>query len=66
MLVGALAYSGRWRGLLAESKGSVVTAEGVETEEQPDAVQTLGCDRAQGFLLARPMPIEELTAMLTA
>jgi EAL domain-containing protein (putative c-di-GMP-specific phosphodiesterase class I) len=51
---------------MARAFGSVVTAEGVETEEQLAAVQTLGCDRAQGFLLARPMPIEALTAMLTA
>ncbi len=35
-----------------------VVAEGVETEEQLDHVRRLGCDRAQGHLLARPMALE--------
>jgi predicted signal transduction protein with EAL and GGDEF domain len=34
--------------------GLVVIAEGVETQSQLDAVKSLGCDRVQGFLLARP------------
>jgi diguanylate cyclase (GGDEF)-like protein len=33
-----------------------VTAEGVETAEQHDALRQLGCDSMQGFLFARPMP----------
>jgi diguanylate cyclase len=33
-----------------------VTAEGVETAEQHEALRTLGCDSMQGFLFARPMP----------
>jgi diguanylate cyclase (GGDEF)-like protein/PAS domain S-box-containing protein len=35
-----------------------VTAEGVETPEQRDALVALGCTHAQGFLLARPEPVE--------
>ena len=27
-------------------------------------LQTLGCDRAQGYLLARPMPADELISLL--
>jgi len=50
---------------MARGFGCVVTAEGIETEAQMAALDTLGCDRAQGFLLARPMPIEELTSLLT-
>ena len=35
--------------------GLVVVAEGVEDERQLLAVRTLGCDHAQGYLIARPM-----------
>jgi EAL domain-containing protein (putative c-di-GMP-specific phosphodiesterase class I) len=35
-----------------------VTAEGVETDEQHSALGALGCERVQGFLLARPEPAE--------
>ncbi len=31
------------------------TVEGVETEEQLGVVTTVGCDRAQGYLLGRPL-----------
>lgn len=34
-------------------------AEGVETEEQLSFLRTSGCQRIQGFLMARPMPAEE-------
>jgi len=43
-----------------------VVAEGVETELQLDYVRDRGCDRAQGYLLARPMPAEQFTAELFA
>ncbi|MGH2776308.1 MAG: putative bifunctional diguanylate cyclase/phosphodiesterase [Actinomycetota bacterium] len=33
-----------------------VVAEGVETREVWDSLQSLGCDQAQGFFLGRPMP----------
>ena len=39
---------------MARAFGCIVTAEGVETEEQLAVLKTLGCDRAQGFLLAEP------------
>src|SRR5206468_4162085 len=39
---------------LAHAIGLYVEAEGVETAGQLDALNLLGCDRAQGFLLARP------------
>ncbi len=41
-----------------------VVAEGVETSAQLDYVRARGCDRAQGFLLARPMPVEEAELIL--
>jgi diguanylate cyclase (GGDEF)-like protein len=42
-----------------------VVAEGVEEEAARDALRSLACDELQGFLLARPMPIEKLEAWLT-
>jgi len=43
-----------------------VTAEGVETEAQHTALESLGCDSMQGFLFARPMPAEAMREMLSA
>jgi diguanylate cyclase (GGDEF)-like protein/PAS domain S-box-containing protein len=41
-----------------------VVAPGVETVEQLAFLSSFGCDRVQGFLLARPMPAEEMDAYL--
>jgi EAL domain-containing protein (putative c-di-GMP-specific phosphodiesterase class I) len=41
-----------------------VTAEGVETPEAWDLLRSLGVDAAQGFLISRPVPAEELVARL--
>ena len=40
---------------LARALGLKVTAEGIETRAQADAVSAMGCDRGQGFWIARPM-----------
>jgi diguanylate cyclase (GGDEF)-like protein len=50
---------------LGHSLGLRVVAEGVEEEAARDALRALACDELQGFLLARPMPIEKLEAWLT-
>jgi EAL domain-containing protein (putative c-di-GMP-specific phosphodiesterase class I) len=44
----------------------VVSAEGVETEEQLRALTRAGCTAAAGFLLAPPGPADEITARLEA
>ena len=49
---------------LAHAIGATVVAEGVETSEQWELVNALGCDLAQGFLVGRPMPADEIVLML--
>ncbi|WP_333573845.1 putative bifunctional diguanylate cyclase/phosphodiesterase [Sphingomonas sp.] len=44
---------------LAESLGMATTAEGVETEQEHEMVQALGCTRAQGYYFGRPLPVHE-------
>jgi diguanylate cyclase (GGDEF)-like protein len=49
---------------MAHSLGLPVTAEGIETAEQLEQVRALGCDAAQGFLLARPAAPESVAGLL--
>jgi len=39
-------------------------AEGVETKEQIDLLQSIGCDQVQGYYYAKPMPEEEFFELL--
>ena len=41
---------------LAQGLGLTAVAEGVETEEQRQCLEALGCRAMQGFLFAQPMP----------
>jgi diguanylate cyclase (GGDEF)-like protein/PAS domain S-box-containing protein len=45
---------------LANSLGIVSTAEGVETEQQHEALREVGCSEMQGFLLSKPRPVGEI------
>jgi EAL domain-containing protein (putative c-di-GMP-specific phosphodiesterase class I)/GGDEF domain-containing protein len=49
---------------LAHSLGMQVTAEGVETEVAQALLSAMGCDIAQGYWIARPMPIDDLMTYL--
>ncbi len=44
---------------LAHNLGLQVTAEGVETAEVMERLDEYGCDIAQGYLIARPLPQDE-------
>lgn len=52
--------------VLGHELGMKVIAEGVETEAQLQELRQLGCDKAQGYLLSRPVPERELIAWLRA
>lgn len=41
-----------------------VISEGVETNEQIEFLKTTGCDMVQGFLFAKPMPMEEIDKLI--
>jgi EAL domain-containing protein (putative c-di-GMP-specific phosphodiesterase class I) len=51
---------------LGHSLGIRVSAEGIETNEQLVALRALACDTACGYLLARPLPADEVTALIAA
>jgi diguanylate cyclase (GGDEF)-like protein len=51
---------------LGHRLGRVVVAEGVEDEETWRMLQRLGCDSAQGFWLARPLPAADFETWLAA
>jgi EAL domain-containing protein (putative c-di-GMP-specific phosphodiesterase class I) len=57
---------------MAHSLGIDVVAEGIETEAQLERLRTLKwepedapiCDRAQGYFLGRPVPVEQATDII--
>jgi EAL domain-containing protein (putative c-di-GMP-specific phosphodiesterase class I) len=51
---------------IAHALGISVVAEGVETEMQREETFAVGCDFAQGYLFARPMPADSVDALLVA
>ncbi len=49
---------------IAHGLGALIVAEGIETRDQWRFAYTVGCDIAQGFLIGRPAPPEELLDLL--
>lgn len=50
--------------VMAKKLGFETVAEGVETEEQFQYLNEIGCDCIQGYLLGKPMPKEEIEQLL--
>lgn len=49
---------------LARQLQIITVAEGVETQEQAEFLRELGCDIAQGYYYAKPMPIAEFEQLV--
>ena len=50
---------------LAHNLGLTVCAEGVETQEALDLLRSVGCEKAQGYYMSRPVPADEISSLLT-
>ncbi len=50
--------------LMAHTLGLSVVAEGIETSEQRARLRDLGCECAQGYLFAKPLHAQEVTAFI--
>jgi diguanylate cyclase (GGDEF)-like protein len=50
---------------MAHSLDLHVVGEGVETADQLQALLEAGCDRAQGYLLGRPAPADQVEQLIT-
>ncbi|MCP5418723.1 MAG: EAL domain-containing protein [Chromatiaceae bacterium] len=58
-LVSAIVY-------LAHEFGLTVIAEGVEEASQLEFLATIGCDQYQGYLFSKPLPVAQITPMLSS
>jgi diguanylate cyclase (GGDEF)-like protein/PAS domain S-box-containing protein len=50
---------------LAHALGVLAIAEGIESDGQLASLRGLGCDLAQGFLFAKPMPAAQIQSVLS-
>ncbi|MDQ7012533.1 MAG: EAL domain-containing protein [Planctomycetota bacterium] len=49
---------------LCQALNMRITVEGIETPEQLELVDSLGCDSAQGYMFAKPMSAEDVVLLL--
>jgi diguanylate cyclase (GGDEF)-like protein len=49
---------------MGKSLSLTVVAQGVETKEQAEFLQTHACDELQGFYFKKPLPVDEFTKLL--
>jgi diguanylate cyclase (GGDEF)-like protein len=49
---------------MAQTLGLRMVAEGIETPEQLEFLQSIGCELGQGYLFSPPQPLEEVPTML--
>jgi EAL domain-containing protein (putative c-di-GMP-specific phosphodiesterase class I) len=49
---------------LANSLKLTVVAEGVDSDDQAAMLQQLKCEQIQGFLVSKPLPMEEMARLL--
>jgi EAL domain-containing protein (putative c-di-GMP-specific phosphodiesterase class I) len=49
---------------MAQALGLDVIAEGIEDHEQLAAMRALGCPHGQGYVFARPMPLDDALALV--
>ncbi|MFD2837337.1 EAL domain-containing protein [Azotobacter vinelandii] len=49
---------------LAKDLDMQTIAEGIETEEQRQLLEALGCDSGQGYLFCKPLPASEFLPAL--
>jgi len=50
---------------MCHSLGYQIVAEGVEDEATAKLLKEMGCDMIQGYLLSRPLPLENMLNWLT-
>jgi EAL domain-containing protein (putative c-di-GMP-specific phosphodiesterase class I) len=50
---------------MSDSLGLRVIAEGVETLDQAQLLKDMGCDTLQGYFFSKPVPAEDIPALLT-
>jgi EAL domain-containing protein (putative c-di-GMP-specific phosphodiesterase class I) len=68
--VHAMEDNSRVRGMLtsimglSRNLGLKVTAEGIETAQQAQMIQDMGCEYVQGFLTGKPVPATDIAAMI--